>query len=443
MIKNGLIIAVLFLGSNAQAQSQFTLNQAKDYALGNQLAIKNAALDIENAKQQAREVTARGLPQVSMSGSFNNFINLPVQVVDATFLNPNAKPGETIQFRAGTTYSTNGSLQANQLLFSGSYLVGLQVAKFFVSFSETALVQSKEDALFNVTQAYQIAAVGKQNLEFIDSMVLVTSKLIEEQRVYLELGLLDQESIDQLEYSLLTAQNSKASALIQYNNALSMLKLTMGYPINDPIEITELASDLMNRKSLKEASSENLQNNLSMQLLQKQRTLSEYNLKNYKYGQLPTLSANFSHQYNAFRNEFNFFADKPWFPQTFWGLSLNVPIFAGGEKYALIQQAKIRIMKDENQIKMFEQSLKSQEVQYQNNLIGATQLLELQEKNINLANKIYSNAIAKRDIGKVNSLEVTQKYNQVIMAQSQYVGSMIDVLNAQLNIDKLYNQLLK
>lgn len=442
------IILIVFIGTLSslfgQANGgQFTLNQAKDYALSNHLAIKNTELDIASAKQRSREVTAMGLPQISFSGSFQNFINLPTQVVDASFINPNAAEGETIQFRAGTTYSANGTLQANQLLFNGSYIVGLQVAKFFVEFSESSNTQSQEEVLFNVTQAYQIAAVGKQNLAFVDSMVLVTTKLIEEQKVYLELGLLDQESIDQLEFSLLQAKNSKTSAEIQYNNSLNLLKMTMGYPIGDPIEIAETASELMARQSLKDKTNSNLQNNLTLQLLNKQKTLSEYNLKNYKYGQLPTLAAFFNHQYNAYRNEFNFFADKPWFPQTFWGLQLNVPIFSGGEKYAQIQQAKIRIMKDENQIKLYEQTLKMQEVQYQNNLLSATQQLELQEKNIELANKIYSNAIAKRDIGKINSLEVTQKYNQVIIAQSQYVGSLIDVLNSKLNIDKLYNQLLK
>ena len=63
-------------------------------------------------------------------------------------------------------------------------------------------------------------------------------------------------------------------------------------------------------------SKESFNQNLDYQLLEEQKTLSEYNLKNYKYSQLPTLGAFFNHQYNAYRNEFNFFADKPWFPQT-------------------------------------------------------------------------------------------------------------------------------
>lgn len=445
-MRNQLIIwAIIFVSGNlvAQEATGFTLDEAKDYALDNHLSVKNGYLDIEIAKKQSLEATSMGLPQVSINGSFSNFLNLPVQVVDASFINPNAQPGETISFRAGTDYSATGSLQASQLLFNGSYIVGLQVSKFFINVSETALQQSQEEVVFNVIQAYQIASVGKENLAFVDSMVHVTNRLVEEQRVYLELGLMDQESIDQLEYSLLSATNARTMAKIQYENAITLLKLTMGFPMNQELQLTESADELMKKQSLKETVENGIQNNLTLQLVQKQKTLSEYNLKNYKYSQYPTLSAVFQHQYNAFRNEFNFFANEKWYPQTMWGLQLSIPIVSGGQKYAQIQQAKIKVMKDENAIKQLEQTLMMQEIQFQNNLLGAQQILELQLKNIELASKIYTNSITKRDIGKVNSIEVTQKYNQLIAAQSQYVGSLIDVFNAKLTIDKLYNQLLK
>ena len=442
MRKHIFLWALILASGKLVAQSQFTLDAAKDYALEHHLSVKNAYLDIDNARKQAMEARSMGLPQVSINGSFSNFLNLPVQVVSANFINPAAPADETISFRAGTDYTATGTLQASQLLFNGSYIVGLQVAKFFITVAETSSLQSQEDVVFNVVQAYQIAAVGKENLAFVDSLVNVSNQLVEEQRAYLELGLLDQESMDQLEYSLLSTRNALTSAQLQYDNALTLLKLTMGYPMDQPLEISENTGDLMGKASLKE-SSEGIQNNLTLQIMRQQKSLSEFNLKNYKYSQYPTLNAIFQHSYNAFRNDFDFFADKPWYPQTMWGLQLSIPIFAGGQKYAQIQQAKIRVMKDENSIKQLEQSLQMQEIQYKNNLTSAQTMLELQEKNIELAEKIYTNSITKRDIGKVNSIEVTQKYNQLIMAQTQYVGSLIDVFKAKLNMDKLYNQLLK
>jgi outer membrane protein len=129
--------------------------------------IKVAQLDLEIAKMQVVETRAIGLPQLSLSGNFQHFINLPIQVVDASFINPNAQPGETVSFRAGTTYSAAGNFQANQLLFNGSYIVGLQVSRFYTEFSKSAIEKSKEEVLFNVIQAYQLSVVAKENKKFM------------------------------------------------------------------------------------------------------------------------------------------------------------------------------------------------------------------------------------------------------------------------------------
>lgn len=443
MIKRKFIIplcSVIAFSASAQDKTDFSLEEALEYALEHNIEVQNSMLDLEIAHKQSLEATSMGLPQISIQGQFSNFLNLPVQVVGANFINPNAPEGETIAFKAGTDYNASGTFQVNQLLFNGSYIVGLQVAKFFVNFSETAVLSSKVEALYNVTQAYQIASVGKENLIFVDSMVILTNKLVEDQREFVNMGLLAEENLDQLEYSLLSAKSAQTSARIQYNNALNLLKLTMGYPMNADLNLLNNATDLLNQE-ISSPTQGDITQNMNYQLLEKQKVLSEYNLKNYRYGQLPTLGAFFQQTYNAYRNEFNFFADERWFPQTLWGIQLNIPIFSGGQKYAQIAQAKIRVMKDENTLKQLEQSLLMQELQFKSELIGAKQNLELQQRNVELAGKIYSNAITRKEIGNGNALEVTQKYNQLMIAQQQYFGSMIDVFKAQLNLDKLYNKL--
>jgi outer membrane protein len=385
------------------------------------------------------ETRAIGLPQVNMSGQFQNFINLPVQVVDASFFNPFAQPGETVAFRAGTTYNASGTLQASQLLFNGSYIVGLQVSKFYTEFMKTNIEKSKVDVLYNVTQAYQMTAVAKSNLAFIDSLVIVTEQLVNKQKNYLELGLMTQEDMDQLEYSLLSTKNSQSAARIQYQNAMALLKMSMAFPQQDNLEISEDVTTLLKRNA--NSSDASLKNNINFIMLSQQKRLDEYNLKNKKYENLPTASAFFNQTYNAFRNEFNFFANEKWFPQTLWGLQLQIPIFASGSRWAQIEQAKLAVMKDEVALSELERGLQTQEIQLKNNLRGAQEQLELQAANIVLAKKIYDNAIIQEQIGKGNSILVTQKYNQLIVSQAQYIGSMLDVFNAKLELDKLYNQL--
>ena len=182
--------------------------------------------------------------------------------------------------------------------------------------------------------------------------------------------------------------------------------------------------------------------NLNYQLLEKRVYLNELDLKNNKMNYLPTLSAFFDQTYNAYRNEFNFFDDLPWFPQTVWGLQLNVPIFSGGQRYARTSQAKIVWMKEQNNLEYLEESLKLQEITFKNNLRGAQDKLELQKQNVELAKTIYDNSVLKEKIGKGNSILVTQKQQQLMVAQTQYVASLIELFSAKLDLDKLYNNII-
>lgn len=442
MNKSKLIVgALLMIAQFSSAQdASFTLEAAKSYAQEHNISVLNADHDITDAKERANEVRAVGLPQVSITGNFGQNITLPVQVLDASFFNPNAAEGELVSFRAGTNFSSSAGLTANQLLFNGSYFIGLKAASYFAKFQETASDLTKEDVSYNVIQAYQLASVAKENIAFVDSMVVTAESMVEMQAIYFDLGLLLKEDMDQLKYSLLTAKQAQLSSTIQYENALNLLKYSMGYPMNDPIAITQTPDELLTISSL---AGGDIHSNLSFELIQKQIVLSELNLKNNKMAIVPTLGAYYQQSYTALRNEFNFFdSDKQWFLQNGWGLQLNVPVFAGGKNNALVQQAQVRLLKDENSLIQMESALTMQEMQAKNNLRGAQSKMDLQKENIDLAKSIYENSVVKDQIGEGSSMAVTQKYNQLIIAQSQYVAAKIDLFQAQLELDKIYNNIL-
>ena len=435
-----LFILLLVFHSAIWAQSKkFTLSEAKQYAYENSLAVKNAELGTQTAALQRKETIGIGLPQMNLEGTFNQFINLPVQVVDASFINPNAAPGETISFRAGTDFSAAGTFQASQILFNGSYLVGLQVSEQYIAFSKVLERQSMEEVIFSVIQAYNLVSVARENLVYVDSMVALTQKLVAKQQNYLELGLMKEEEMDQLNYALLSAKNAQSNAAIQYQNAKVMLKLTMNYPMDQELELAESSDELL---SLFQVGNGNLSENLEMKVLDGQLTLNQYALKNQKFSNLPSLNAFFQHTYNAFRNEFDFFSNNQWFQQTFWGLQLSIPVFSGGQRHYKIQQAQVEVMKTENNKALLENALRAREMQALNNLSASRSQYEMQKSNVALAEKIYRNALIKQEVGSESSILVTQKYNQLIQAQSQMTASKIDYFNAKLNLEKLYNRIL-
>lgn len=439
-IKSILLFAIGLTSSVVNSQvREFSLEDAKAYALENHLNIINAQHDVSVASQQIRETMGMGLPQVDITGAFNHFINIPVSVVDAQFFNPLAPEGELVDFQMGTEYNASGNLQVNQLLFNGSYIVGLKASKHVRQYQLSNLELTKEDVVFNVIQAYQMAAVAKTNLTFADSIVYLAEDLIEKQQNYLDLGLILDEDMAQMKYSLLSAKNAQTSAQIQFNNALALLKYTMGIDVNADISITDQAENLINKSSVSEG---DIHNNIQYSLIEQSIELAKLDLQNNKMANIPSLYAFFSQTYNAYRNEFNFFADERWFPQTVWGLQLNIPVFSGLQRHAKIQQNKIKVLKSENTLNQMERTLQFQEIQVQNKLIGAKSKYQLQKENTEIADMIYRNAITKKELGKDNAIIVTQKHNQLLMAQAQYIASLIELFEAQLEKDKLYNKLI-
>ena len=101
---------------------------------------KNASRDIEAAKQQKWETTSTGLPQISASLDYQNFLKQQVSLIPAEFFG--GAPGTFEPITFGTKQNMNAVARLNQKLFDGSYLVGLQSAKVFLEISNNAKIKT-------------------------------------------------------------------------------------------------------------------------------------------------------------------------------------------------------------------------------------------------------------------------------------------------------------
>jgi outer membrane protein TolC len=64
----------------------FTLEEAVQYALTNNYGIRNSQTDVAISKKKVQEMTALGLPQISASASYTNFLELPTSLIPGEFL---------------------------------------------------------------------------------------------------------------------------------------------------------------------------------------------------------------------------------------------------------------------------------------------------------------------------------------------------------------------
>jgi outer membrane protein TolC len=424
----------------AQDKTVFSLAEAEQFSVENSQTIKNAQLDLEASEKKIWETIAIGLPQINADAKFNHFLDIPTSVVDATLFNPAAPPGSVAEFQMGQTYSMSAALNANQLIFDGSYIVGLQFTKFYQKMIQTSIEKTTSETKMMVREAYYNTLVAKRNVRLMDSIQASTKTIWDQTKVFYDNGFILKEDLDQIELTYNRISVSKATALNQFEIAKYLLKLQMGYNLDQSIELTENLNDVIDDIILNNPSLESFsfEKNFDYVLSNQQMELDEYSLKNEKAKYLPSLGAFFQHSQNAFSNDFDQIGNQ-WYPTTVWGIGLTVPITSSGQKMMRVQQAQIKVEQDKNNLENVERGLKFQELQLKASFTNAFEKMLLEEENIELANSIYIKAINRKKEGTANALNVTQMQNQLLQAEGSYINAVMQMLNYKIELDKLYN----
>lgn len=441
-----IILSLFISGTSAVSYAQesfsFSLQEAQDYAIKHNYQNQNAIKDIEIAKKKVWETTAIGLPQVNAEGQIQRFIDIPTQVAPANAFNPLAPEGQLATFQFGLNYNNSVGISASQLIFDGSYIVGLQAAKTYKELSINSQAKTEIELKDAVAQAYYTVLATEKNVVVLKNSLEATQKMLTETQALYREGLTEEQNVDQLELNVNALQTNFEIAEDQRDFAKKLLNIQLGLPIETQVTLTEQLDNLVttNQNSLadKKFSAEN---HIDYELTVTNMKLSQLNLRKEKYSFLPTLSAFFSHQQQNFGNELDVFSgDARWFPATIVGLNLKLPILTSGARLSKVSQAKIEFEKMENTAKEIEQNLKYQAELAASNFDTAKETFDNQKDNLALAQKIYDKTVKKYDAGIASSLELTQAQNQLLSAEGNYIKAVLDLLNARSALEKSYGQ---
>lgn len=442
-MKITVLISALLVSTLIWSQESFSIADAENYGVNNHEKVKNSYIDAEKAQKQIWETTAIGLPQVSGEITFQQFLDIPVQVVDATLFNPAAPPGSTMEFQMGQEFSGSASLKVNQLLFDGSYIVGLQFSRFYKEVSEKNIQRTQVEVKELVREAYYNVLVAQKNVDIMDSILISTEKLQKENQVLYENGFILKSDADQIQLALNRIVANKMNAERQLVIAYNLLKMQMGYDLSKEIQLTqtldEVLEEILTNSPVEQGG--DITSNNNYQMLTDQKTMDEYALRNEKMKYYPSVGAFLQYSQNAYRSEFDFFdSNGNWFPTTVWGIGVQIPITTSGQKIVKVQQAELQLDQDQNNLDNLQRSLEFQELQLKAQFQTAYDQMQLEKQNVELARFIYEQALTKKSIGSVSSLEVTQLQNQLLQAEGTYIATIMQVLNAKIALDKLYSK---
>jgi len=431
-------VRVLPLSGQETRAESFSLKQCVVYAVKHNSSMQNADLDVEIARKKIKEITGSGLPQISFSGDVNYFIEFPTTVIPANAFNPQAPADQYLAFQFGLPMNSRAGFDISQILFSGEYLVGLQASRAYAELSRRAKDRSETEVIQQVTRSYYLALINQKRIEMLDVNILRLEKLMKDTKAMNEQGFVEKLDVDRLSVTLsnLKTERQKMKSLTEVS--LYLLKFQMGYAVQEPIHLSdELNPELIRNDIPVEYTYEDRS---EYKLIGLQRRLNELDLKRYRAGYLPTLVAFGNASYQGFRADLGdiFFQPltKRWYPQVLVGVQLKVPLFAGMSQHARVEQAKLELMKTENDRENLKNAIDMEVSNARVSLTNSLKTLDEQQKNVKLAEEVARISRIKYEQGVGSNLEVVTAETELKTAQIDYLNTLFEAITAQVDLKK-------
>lgn len=428
----------LFFASQSFAQQAFSLEESWTYALENNVQVKKAKIDMTIAEQKVKETIGIGLPQINAQGQYSYFLNLPVQLLPAKIFDPNAAEGEFFPVKFGQSQSMQGGLTLTQLLFNGSYIVGLQSSKAYKETAALAKEKTEVSIKEGILLSYTGILVMDENIATLAENQKILKKTLEDTRKTYEAGVIEFQNVEQLEYSYRNLATNVENLKRSREKLLMSLKYLMGFPLDESLTLTSDLDEVVGQyERLLAKDNFDISNHIDVRLRNNVVRLNELKLKLQKSKALPTLAAAVSTNYTGQSDEFTFFdKDQKWFNTSLVGLQLDVPIFSGLQRHWQTQQAKLDLLKAQLDKEDTEKNLKSElyskSTDYENALASYQTAQEL----IKLSNEIYRKQNIKFKEGLGTSFELLQSENQLYEAQGKYYQSALELIQSAVRLDK-------
>ncbi|HSZ25286.1 MAG TPA: TolC family protein [Cytophagaceae bacterium] len=453
-----LLVVFTFGLSNAQSDNSYTLQQCIDYALKSNYNLKNTEFDEYVSKAQIKEVRGAGLPQINGAASVTenpNLRRLFINYNPATpglFTFPSGSPGGVYASPNVITVKASGDAGVNvsQMLFNGSYLVGLKASKTVAELSHKNVMMSQIQIVENVSKAFYSLVINNERKNLLDANIARVDSLLKQTRSMNEQGFVEKIDVDRVEvtYNNLVVERTKFDQLVELTKLL--LKFQMGYDVNNEIIVKGDISDVTNLiTSTFTTDTTAYQNRIEYKILETQYSIEKLNLKNKHMQSAPTLTAVGSLGYYRGGNNVGGLFSKgnelpaavssyhdQWYRYDYVGVNLNVPIFSGLSRYYRAQQSKITLQKIENNLDAFKQSASLQVHQAEINFKNNSLTLENQKRNMNLAAEVTRVTKIKYQQGIGANLDVVTAETSHKEAQTNYYNALYDLMVSQIDYQK-------
>lgn len=398
-----------------------SLKEAQDYAVEHNFTMQNASLDVKKAEAAKWQSLATLLPQFSASLDYANMCGYKMDF-----------SGMSIAMNPYVTISAQAAIA-----LSGAQVIGLQISKMSLKMSEISEKKSEQDIRNQVKSLYYSALVMEETVELLDKNLENMQTLLESTNQAVNVGVSEQIDADKLQVQVLTMQTSINSTKRSLEMVYNAIILQLGADVNTKIKLTQSIDDLLNVDVAMKLLSEDfdINNNYDYQMLEQTADIYKKQVALAKWNFAPTLSAYYQYSKKEYIGDAGFDMTPP----NMIGASLSIPIASSGNRYFKHKEAKISYNEQMNTIESTKNALLVQHNQLRYNLASAFESYEAQRQNTEVTQRVFDKTTEKFSQGVASSLEVTNAGTNLISAQSSYVQALMELVTAQIELEKLLN----
>ena len=414
------LCGTVFPQATSEKVMRLTLKEAQDYAVNHNRIVWNAGLSVSEAQKKTWEVISAGLPQVNANVNYQNMMGFKMSFAGMSIALP-----PTSNFQTTVT----------QLLFSGSYWVGIKMSKLGEEMTETARLQAELDVKHQTQSAYHAILIAEENKKLLQQNLINVEALAKSTNDLVRVGVAEQTDADRMKVQVAMVMNGIKTVERHVELAYNLLRFQLGVDTDAEIVLTQTLEDLVAAKDVHQTLLKDfdVNSNYNMQLMEGQIDLADMRINLEKSSSLPTVAAFYSYTYKIAKSTFDMS------PNNVIGLQANIPIFASGQRHVRTQQAKINLEKAQNSRDLVADQLLMQEKQLRFNLKNAIESFDLQKEAVDVSQRVFESVSRKFQQGTASSLDVTIASSDLLQAQTNYVNAMMQVLSAQTELEKLLN----
>lgn len=431
-------IVAAFYTKAQDIPESFTLQEAIDWGMEYNRTLQSASMEYQKAHKEKWKTISIGFPQINANLQYQNNIEQPVSLIPAQFFGGNE--GEFAEVVFGTKQTATGMVELNQLLFDGTYVVGVQGIRHYIETAANVLEKNQLEIKKAIITAYVNVQVAHENLEILNKNIAALENNLRETQALLNNGFVEEESVEQLRLTLSSLKiqvnyTNKTVALVE-----NVLNLLLGIDISKKIDLTETLEILATKEILEDKSTDDYSNNIDIRLAENNVTSESLLYRLERAKALPSFSAFINGMYMGNSDTFTFTqSNQKWFGSSAFGLRVRVPIFSSLGRTASSQKAKLSLLQAETQLIETKAKVYVEWQNAKNNYSLAIDNFQTAKENVALAERIERKNTTKFFEGLTGSFELRQAQVQLYQAQQNLVQSMRQLILDKTTLETITN----